>query len=138
MALGGSFGRNRGSVSAVLALAMLALTAACVLTVEDERRLGEQFSHQVQLQKRIVSDPVIVAYVRDMGTRLGRAAGPQPFPLTFNVIEDNSVNAFAGPGGYIYVNTGLILKARNASELAAVMSHENNNCPLAVMGDSMF
>jgi predicted Zn-dependent protease len=113
---------------AALCGAMLAL--GCALTVEQERQLGERFSLQVEREMRIVRDPVVVDYVRGMGRRLAAASGPQPFQFTFNVVDDADVNAFAGPGGYIYVHTGLLLKARNASELAAVMAHEISHVTL--------
>ncbi len=112
----------------VMVLALVA--AGCALTVEQERGLGDQFSRQVESQKRVVRDPAVVSYVRGIGARLAAAAGPQPFPITWNVLVDREVNAFAGPGGYIYVNTGLITRARNVSELAAVMAHELSHVTL--------
>ena len=113
------------------ALALVAsLGGGCALTVDQERGLGDQFSRQVESQKRLVRDPAVVSYVRGIGSRLTAAAGPQPFPITWNVVVDRDVNAFAGPGGYIYVNTGLITRARNASELAAVMAHEFSHVAL--------
>jgi predicted Zn-dependent protease len=114
-----------------ITLALVAsLAAGCALTVEQERGLGDQFSRQIESQKRVVRDPAVVSYVRGVGARLAAAAGPQPFPITWNVLVDKEVNAFAGPGGYVYVNTGLITRARNVSELAAVMAHELSHVTL--------
>ena len=69
-------------------------------------------------------DPTINRYVREIGEELVLAAGPQPFEYTFYVVQDEALNAFAAPGGYIYVNIGTILAARNVSELAGVLAHE--------------
>lgn len=117
--------------SRLIALALIAsVCAGCALTVEQERGLGDQFSRQIESQKHLVRDPVVVSYVRGIGARLAAAAGPQPFPITWNVLVDKEVNAFAGPGGYVYVNTGLITRARDVSELAAVMAHELSHVTL--------
>jgi predicted Zn-dependent protease len=112
------------------ALVAAVLFAGCALTVQQERDLGVQFSRQVEREMRTVHDPVVVGYVRGIGDRLVAAAGPQPFPFTFGVVDDPKVNAFAGPGGYVYVHTGLLLKARNVSEVAAVMAHEISHVTL--------
>jgi predicted Zn-dependent protease len=112
------------------ALSGATLTLGCALTVEQERQLGERFALQVEREMRVVKDPVVVDYVRGLGRRLVAAGGPQPFQLTFNVVNDPEVNAFAGPGGYVYVHTGLLLTARNSSELVAVMAHEISHVTL--------
>jgi predicted Zn-dependent protease len=100
------------------------LIAGCALTVDQERDLGAQFSRQVAGQMPVVHDPEVLGYVRGIGQRLVAASGPQPFAITWNVVQDPNINAFAGPGGFIYVHTGLLQKARSSSEVAAVMSHE--------------
>jgi predicted Zn-dependent protease len=100
------------------------LVAGCALTVDQERDLGAQFSRQVASQMPVVYDPDVTAYVRGIGQRLVAASGPQPFAITWNVVQDPNINAFAGPGGFIYVHTGLLQRARSSSEVAAVMSHE--------------
>ena len=121
-----------------VAIALLVLVGTgCALTSEQERGLGDQFSRQVESQKRLVRDPAVVDYVRRIGGRLAAAAGPQPFPITWNVLVDDEVNAFAGPGGYVYVNTGLIARARNVSELAAVMAHELSHVTLRHVSTSV-
>jgi predicted Zn-dependent protease len=67
---------------------------------------------------------VVLACGTLFGTSVLRVAGPQPFDFRFYVVEDDEINAFAIPAGFIYVNTGTILKARNVSELAGVVAHE--------------
>jgi len=79
---------------------------------------------QASRQLPLLRDRVVLDYLRHLGQRLVHAAGPQPFAYHFYVVRDDEVNAFAMPAGYIYVNTGLILKARNVSELAGVIGHE--------------
>ncbi|MDP3938107.1 MAG: hypothetical protein Q8R92_08215, partial [Deltaproteobacteria bacterium] len=74
--------------ASVALVGVLALIAGCVLTVEQERQLGEDFSRQVAQEMKVLRDPMVVGYVRQMGGRLAGAAGPQPFLLTFNVVVD--------------------------------------------------
>lgn len=103
----------------------IAVSLGCATpTIHEEQQIGEQFERQMRGQVALVRDPVVNRYVEEMGQKLVTAAGPQPFRYEFHVIDDPSVNAFAGPAGQIYVNTGTILVARNASELAGVIGHE--------------
>ncbi|MFQ5458345.1 MAG: M48 family metallopeptidase [Myxococcota bacterium] len=121
----------------VLFMAVLAVVSGCAMTVEQERQLGADFSRKIASEKKIVRDPVVVNYVRQMGSRLAAAAGPQPFPFTFNVIVDPNINAFAGPAGYVYVHTGLLMKARNSAEVAGVLSHEISHVTLRHVSKSV-
>lgn len=109
----------------ILAAALVLLTAACApLTVQEEQQLGREVQRQVRQQSQFVRDPVTVNYVRDLGEKLVEASAPSPFEFRFYVIEDEQLNAFAVPGGAIYVHTGLIMAVQDASELAGVMAHE--------------
>jgi predicted Zn-dependent protease len=72
----------------------------------------------------LVDDPEVEEYIQNLGYRLVAGADPQPFAFNYFVVQDANVNAFAGPGGYIGVNSGLILIAQNESELASVLAHE--------------
>ena len=101
------------------------LAAACApLSVDQERSLGADFSRNFNRRTALVRDPAVTRYVSAIGARLLKHAGPQPFTYRFHVVPKAEVNAFAAPAGYIYINTGTILKARNVSELAGVMAHE--------------
>jgi predicted Zn-dependent protease len=100
------------------------LPACATLTVGEERQLGAQIAGEMRGELRFIEDPVVVGYVGAIGDEIVRAAGPQRFEYRFMVVEDDEINAFAAPGGYVYVHTGTILRARNASELAAVLAHE--------------
>jgi predicted Zn-dependent protease len=106
-------------------LAVLVLACATgPLTIEEERELGAEVEKQARQQLKFVRDEVVVGYVADLGSDLLRVMGPQPLDYDFYVVQDDELNAFAAPGGNVYVHTGLILKARNVSELIGVMGHE--------------
>jgi predicted Zn-dependent protease len=108
-------------VALVLAVAL----AACApITVHQEKQLGAQFAREARQELPFVRDRAVVAYVRTLGDELVAAAGPQPFAYHFYVIEDEEINAFAAPAGYVYIHTGTILAAKNVSELAGVIAHE--------------
>ena len=101
------------------------ILAACgTLSVNEEKQLGRQAQRQVRQDVTLHRDIVVVNYVRDLGERLVAESRPSPFEFRFYVVEDESLNAFAVPGGAIYVNTGLILASNSASELAGVIAHE--------------
>lgn len=92
--------------------------------VADELELGRKFDVLVRSRMPIVEDPEVKGYIRDLTERLSAKLPPQPFPFTPNVILHNSMNAFAVPGGYLFVHTGLIMHLEHESELAGVMAHE--------------
>jgi len=93
-------------------------------TLKDERELGERFNALVRSKLPLVDDAEIQAYVTDMVNRVAKSMPPQPFPLTIGVIQNNALNAFAAPAGYVFVFTGLILNLNHESEVAAVIAHE--------------
>jgi beta-barrel assembly-enhancing protease len=92
-------------------------------SLEKEIGLGKQLAQEVERQAKIVDDPVIAEYVNRVGQNLVRNSDAK-VPFTIKVIDAEEVNAFALPGGFFFVNTGLILKAESESELAGVMAHE--------------
>lgn len=92
-------------------------------SLEKEIALGKQLAQEVEQQAKIVDDPVIAEYVNRLGQNLVRNSDAK-VPFTIKVIDSEEVNAFALPGGFFFVNTGLILKADNEAELAGVMAHE--------------
>lgn len=93
-------------------------------TVKDEIKLGEEFNKMVQSRMPVVLDPQISGYVKKLVARIADQMPPQPFPIRSTVLRNNAMNAFAVPGGYIYIYTGLILNLKHESELAAVIGHE--------------
>jgi len=114
----------RGRAAAALLLLASLLSGCAPLTVAEEAQLGSELAQQTRRQLLFIRDAVVVDYVRDIGQKLVAAAGPQPFEYHFEVVEDDDINAFAAPAGYIYIHTATILRARHVNELAAVLAHE--------------
>jgi hypothetical protein len=92
-------------------------------SLETEIKVGKQYSMQVDNSVKMVQDPVVNEYVNRIGQNLVRNSDAQ-VPFTIKVIDSDEVNAFALPGGFFYVNSGLILAADEEAELAGVMAHE--------------
>src|SRR5271154_4430139 len=92
-------------------------------SLESEIRMGKQYAMQVESTVKLVQDPVVTEYVNRIGQNLVRNSDAQ-VPFTIKVIDSDEVNAFALPGGFFYVNSGLILAADEEAELAGVMAHE--------------
>src|SRR5438270_13100195 len=92
-------------------------------SLEKEIALGKQLAQEVERQAKIVDDPVIAEYVNRVGQNLVRNSDAK-VPFTIKVLDSEEVNAFALPGGFFFVNSGLILKAESEAELAGVMAHE--------------
>lgn len=92
-------------------------------SIEKEIALGKSLAQEVERQTKIVDDPIVAEYVNRVGQNIVRNSDAQ-VPFVIKVVEDDSVNAFALPGGFFFVNTGLILKAQTEAELAGVMAHE--------------
>ncbi len=107
-----------------LLLGLLGTGACAPLTVNEEKQMGRGVAQDVMEEMTLVEDPLVVAYVRDIGFKIVKAAGPQPFDYKFYVVENDVINAFALPAGWIFVHTETILKARNVSELSGVIGHE--------------
>ena len=92
-------------------------------SLEKEIALGKQLAQEVERQAKIVDDPIIAEYVNRVGQNLVRNSDAK-VPFTIKVLDTEEVNAFALPGGFFFVNSGLILKADTEAELAGVMAHE--------------
>jgi beta-barrel assembly-enhancing protease len=90
----------------------------------EEQQLGAEFMRSVRRSVKVIDDPEVEEYIQNLGYRLVAGADPQPYRFTYFVIQEPDINAFAGPGGYIGVNSGLILMAQSESELASVLAHE--------------
>src|SRR5450759_2566128 len=92
-------------------------------SLDKQVAMGRAYSQQVEHGAKMVQDPVVTEYVNRIGQNLVRNSDAQ-VPFTIKVIDSDELNAFALPGGFFYVNSGLILAADNESELAGVMAHE--------------
>jgi predicted Zn-dependent protease len=93
------------------------------ISLEKEIAMGRQLAAEIERQVKLIDDPVINEYVNRVGQNIVRNSDAK-VPFTIKVVESDEINAFALPGGFFYVNSGLILAADDESELAAVMAHE--------------
>jgi predicted Zn-dependent protease len=92
-------------------------------SIEKEIGIGKQMAQEVERQAKIVDDPIVAEYVNRVGQNLVRNSDAK-VPFTIKVIDAEDINAFALPGGFFFVNTGVITSADNEAELAGVMAHE--------------
>jgi predicted Zn-dependent protease len=92
-------------------------------SVEGEIRMGKSYAQQVESSSKVINDPMIAEYINRVGQNLVRNSDSE-VPFTIKVIDADEINAFALPGGFFYVNSGLILAADDEAELAGVMAHE--------------
>ena len=92
-------------------------------SIEKEIAMGKQLAQEVERQARIVDDPIIAEYINRVGQNLVRNSDAK-VPFTIKVIDAEDINAFALPGGFFFVNTGVLLAADNEAEMAGVMAHE--------------
>src|ERR1039457_6751456 len=92
-------------------------------SLDKEIALGKQMAQEVERQAKVLHDPIIAEYVNRVGQNLVRNSDAK-VPFTIKVLDSEEVNAFALPGGFFFVNSGLILKAESEAELAGVMAHE--------------
>src|SRR5436190_20586 len=94
-----------------------------LFSLERKISLGKSLAQEVERSSKMIDDPVVTEYVNRVGQNLVRNSDAR-VPFTIKVIDSDEVNAFALPGGFFYVNSGLILRAQEESELAGVMAHE--------------
>jgi len=112
------------TVLAPLPAARAGLLGPDKLTIRDENRLGSQFDRIIRTRMSMVGDSYITTYVDDVVQRIVAAKRPMPFKVKSAVIANSVLNAFAIPGGYIYIFTGLIQEVTSESQLAGVIGHE--------------
>jgi len=92
-------------------------------TLERQMKMGKDSASEVEAVSKLITDPLITTYINELGQYLVRNSDSH-VPFTFKVIDSDEVNAFALPGGFFFINYGLILAADNEAELAGVMAHE--------------
>ncbi len=123
----------RPAIAIALALMMSAAVADAqtqvksgfnVFSAEQDVQIGQESAGQAEQQFPLVNDSAVNAYVNDIGMRLAKNAGGPQFPYRFRVVNASDINAFALPGGFIYLNRGIIDQARNEGEVAGVIAHE--------------
>ena len=114
-----------------LKIILIVLISFCIqilpvhaLTPQEEETISKEFMNIIFNYYERVEDPMITSYVEGIGRRIAQTLPPQPFEYNFYVIKEDSFNAFATPGGHIFIHTGLILKLDSEEELAGIMAHE--------------
>lgn len=100
------------------------LAASCGITQQQEVELGASTAAQVSAELPLVRDAAVVNYITALGNQLATVTDDRNLAWHFTVVDSKEVNAFAVPGGWVYVNRGLIERATNMSELAGVLAHE--------------
>ncbi len=111
---------NRATVGAALAFS----AAACGVSQQQEIEMGAQYAQQINAQLPIITDPLVNQYINTLGQQLVRVADTRGLEWHFYVVNSPDVNAFAVPGGYIYINRGLIERAERMDQVAGVLGHE--------------
>ncbi len=117
--------RRTRALSLGLAVSIVAAGAAgCMASTQEEVAMGSQYAAEINRQLPIVTDPQVASYITVLGDSIARVADQRNLDWHFYVVDQAEVNAFAVPGGYIYINRGLIERSETMSELAGVLGHE--------------
>jgi predicted Zn-dependent protease len=98
--------------------------SGCAVSQQQELQMGRQYAAEINRQLPIVTDPAITRYINQLGNRIQRQPGNRDIPYTYYVVNIDQINAFAIPGGHVYVNRGLVERTDNLAELAGVVAHE--------------
>ncbi|MBA3341428.1 MAG: M48 family metalloprotease [Gemmatimonadaceae bacterium] len=109
---------------AVCVAALTVMTAACEVSQDQEVSIGEQTAQEISAQLPLVQDPYVNQYISELGDTIAKLTSRSDLDWHFAVVNSHQVNAFALPGGYIYVNRGLIESTEKVDELAGVLGHE--------------
>jgi predicted Zn-dependent protease len=107
-----------------LTILLILALAGCDVSQDEEVAIGSQTADQVQQQLPIVQDPYITSYINELGDTIARHTSRADLQWKFFVVNSDQINAFALPGGYIYINRGLIEATSRVDELAGVLGHE--------------
>ncbi len=105
-------------------LCPVVLASACAVSTQQEVEIGSNFASQIAKELSLVKDPEITRFITALGDSLARVADQRNLDWHFFVVDSREVNAFAVPGGYIYVNRGLIERATTMAQVAGVVGHE--------------
>jgi len=117
------FPHLRRTIAVGLVAGGCGLSTACAVGQQQEIQMGRQYAAEINRQLPMVQDDAVLRYVNLLGNQIARQ-GQRQLQYTFYVVNTDAVNAFAIPGGFIYVNRGLIERTRSLSELAGVLAHE--------------
>jgi beta-barrel assembly-enhancing protease len=116
----------KGGVGVLALGGTMMFSAGCApaVSLQDEVQLGRDYAAQISRELPIIQDAAVSQYINQLGNSIARRADSRGIQYTFYVVNAPEVNAFAIPGGHVYVNRGLIERAGNVSELAGVLAHE--------------
>lgn len=112
------------AVRSILAASLFAALGGCVVTQDQEVAAGAQEAAQVNAQLPIIQDPAVEQYINDLGSRMASRTSRSDLNWQFYVVNASEANAFALPGGFVYVNRGLIDLTHTEAELAGALGHE--------------
>lgn len=108
----------------IVILIAAAAMSGCAVSQQQEVQMGQQYSAQIAQQLPLINDPEVVRYINVLGDSIAHVTSRRDLDWHFYVVNSSEVNAFAVPGGYVYVNRGLIERATRMDELAGVLGHE--------------
>ena len=109
----------------VLMLLQAQIRSAWAISISEEKKMAGEFMKAISMHNKLIKDPMSVALVSEVGNRIVEQLPPQPFPFSFYIVDDGQFNAFATPGGNIFVHRGLITALDNVDELAGILGHES-------------
>lgn len=108
----------------LILLGAAVLLSGCAVSQQQEVQMGQEYSAQIAQQLPLIQDPEVVRYINVLGDSIAHLTKRSDLDWHFYVVDSRDVNAFAVPGGYVYVNRGLIERANSMDELAGVLGHE--------------
>src|ERR1700694_1326584 len=111
-------------IRSVLVPGLFSLLASCSVSQDQEVALGRQNAEEINAQLPIVTDPVIAGYIQDLGNSIAKTTSRADLDWHFYVVNTKQVNAFALPGGFVYVNRGLIESADRLARVTGTIVHE--------------
>lgn len=111
-------------LSLIFAILFQATHSYASFTIEDEKKLGKEFYEKLKKNDVLLKNRKVNDYITELGNKILEQSRKAPFDFHFSVIKSSAINAFATPGGYVYINRGLINLADNESQLAGVLAHE--------------
>ncbi|MFL5570784.1 MAG: M48 family metalloprotease, partial [Gemmatimonadaceae bacterium] len=108
----------------LVGIAVVASLTACGISQQQEVQMGQEYAQQINAQLPIIQDPELNRYINVLGDSIARLTSRRDLDWHFFIVDAKDVNAFAVPGGFIYVNRGLIERTDQMDEVAGVLGHE--------------
>jgi len=108
----------------ILAFAVVLSATGCAVSTQQEVEMGQEYAQQINAQLPIISDPELNRYINVLGDSIARLTSRGSLDWQFFIVDSKEVNAFAIPGGFVYINRGLIERADKMDEVAGVLGHE--------------